>query len=205
MFNIKHSEIYYILKKKLNQIKNNNNFLEFGIILKIFDGIVRIFGLKKAFYGEVIQFYNYEKGIVLSLEEDNIGVVLFNYFTNLKEGDIAKRTYKVLSIYVGEYMMGRVINPLGLQIDGNEIFTKKKLFEMPIERKAPGVIYRQFVNEPLQTGIKFIDSMIPIGRGQRELIIGDRQTGKTSIAIDTIINQKYFYKKKKKFIVFMLQ
>lgn len=198
MFNIKHSEIYYILKKKLNQIKNNNNFLEFGIILKIFDGIVRIFGLKKAFYGEVIQFYNYEKGIVLSLEEDNIGVVLFNYFTNLKEGDIAKRTYKVISIYVGEYMMGRVINPLGLQIDGNEIFTKKKLFEMPIERKAPGVIYRQFVNEPLQTGIKFIDSMIPIGRGQRELIIGDRQTGKTSIAIDTIINQKYFYKKKKK-------
>ncbi|WP_341665447.1 F0F1 ATP synthase subunit alpha [Blattabacterium cuenoti] len=195
MSDLKYSEISSILKKELSNFQFESKLSEFGVIVQIGDGVVRSFGLNSAFYGELVEFQNGIKGMVLNLEEDHVSIVLLSSSKNLKEGDIVKKTGKIFSIKVGENMLGRVVDILGNPIDGKGPI-EGKLFEMPLERKAPGVIYREPVKEPLQTGIKFIDSMIPIGRGQRELIIGDRQTGKTTIAIDTIINQKRFFEKK---------
>ncbi len=167
---------------------------EIGTVLQVGDGIARIYGLNNAQSGELVQFQNGLQAIVLNLEEDNVGAVLLGPSKGIKEGDTVKRTGKIASINVGEGMLGRVVNTLGMPIDGKGPI-EGETFQMPIERKAPGVIYRQPVNEPLQTGIKAVDAMIPIGRGQRELVIGDRQTGKTAVVIDTIINQKEFYDK----------
>ncbi len=195
MADIKPAEVSAILRKQLSGFDDEAKLEEVGTVLQMGDGIARIFGLDNAQSGELIEF---EKtglmGIVLNLEEDNVGAVLLGESKDIREGDIVKRTGRIASIQVGEGMLGRVINTLGEPMDGKGEIKGKK-YELPIERKAPGVIYRQPVNEPLQTGIKPIDAMIPIGRGQRELIIGDRQTGKTAIAIDTIINQKEFYDK----------
>lgn len=195
MAEIKPAEVSAILRQQLAGFKSEAELEEVGTVLQIGDGIARIYGLNNVESGELIEFEKGAlKGIVLNLEEDNVGVVLLGDTNEINEGDKVKRTGKIASVNVGEGMLGRVINTLGEPIDGKgEI--KGELFEMPLERKAPGVIYRQPVNEPLQTGIKPIDAMIPIGRGQRELIIGDRQTGKTAIAIDAIINQKEFYDK----------
>ena len=197
MADIKPSEVTAILRKQLQNFDSKSQLEETGTILIVGDGIARVYGLQNARSGELVVFENSEDiimGIVLNLEEDNVGIVLLGDAKTLNEGDICKRTGKIASINVGEGLLGRVINTLGVPIDGKgEI--EGQLYEMPIERKAPGVIFRQPVKEPLQTGIKSIDAMIPIGRGQRELIIGDRQTGKTAIAIDTIINQKEFYDK----------
>ncbi|WP_185858591.1 F0F1 ATP synthase subunit alpha [Blattabacterium cuenoti] len=192
MSDLKYSEISSILKEELSNFQFESKLSEYGIIVQIGDGIVRSFGLNSAFYGELVEFHTGIKGIVFNLEEDHVSIVLLHPSKDIKEGDQVKRTGKVLSIKVGEGMLGRVIDILGNPIDGKGPI-EGKLFEMPLERKAPGVIYREPVKESLYTGIKFIDSMIPIGRGQRELIIGDRQTGKTTIAIDTIINQKKFF------------
>ncbi|MDQ3192140.1 MAG: F0F1 ATP synthase subunit alpha [Bacteroidota bacterium] len=192
MAEIRPAEISAILRQQLSNFKTETELEEVGTVLQIGDGIARVYGLTKVQSGELVEFENGLKGIVLNLEEDNVGVVLLGEYLAIKEGDIVKRTKKIASINVGEQMVGRVVNTLGTPIDGKGPIGGE-LFEMPLERKAPGVIYRQPVNEPLQTGIKAIDSMIPIGRGQRELIIGDRQTGKTAVAIDTIINQKEFY------------
>ncbi|WP_185882989.1 F0F1 ATP synthase subunit alpha [Blattabacterium cuenoti] len=194
MSDLKYSEIASILKKKLSDFQFESKLSEYGIVVQIGDGIVRAFGLNSSFYGELVEFDSNIKGIILNLEEDHVSIVLLESSKNIKEGDIVQRTEKTFTSKVGEGMLGRVINVLGDPIDGKGPISGE-LFEMPLERKAPGIIYREPVNEPLQTGIKFIDSMIPIGRGQRELIIGDRQTGKTTIAIDTIINQKKFFKK----------
>ncbi|WP_341655610.1 F0F1 ATP synthase subunit alpha [Blattabacterium cuenoti] len=194
MSDLKYSEISSILKEELSNFQFESKLSEFGVIVQIGDGVVRSFGLNSAFYGELVEFQNGIKGMVLNLEKDHVSIVLLSPSKNLKEGDIVKKTGKIFSIKVGEKMLGRVVDILGNPIDGKGPI-EGKLFEMPLERKAPGVIYREPVQEPLQTGIKFIDSMIPIGRGQRELIIGDRQTGKTTIAIDTIINQKRFFEK----------
>ncbi|BBA17017.1 F0F1 ATP synthase subunit alpha [Blattabacterium cuenoti] len=194
MSDLKYSEISSILKEELSNFQFESKLTESGIIVQIGDGIVRAFGLNSAFYGELVEFHFGIKGMVLNLEEDHVSIVLFSSSKKLKEGDTVKRTGKIFSIKVGENMLGRVVDVLGNPIDGKGPI-EGKLFEMPLERKAPGVIYREPVQEPLQTGIKFIDSMIPIGKGQRELIIGDRQTGKTTIAIDTIINQKRFFEK----------
>ena len=190
--NIKVSEVSEILRLQLQGIDSGVQFDEVGTVLQVSDGVARIYGLKKAEANELLQFENGVKAIVMNLEEDNVGAVLLGPTSYIKEGDSVKRTKRVASIHVGESMLGRVINPLGEALDGKGDITGE-LLEMPLERKAPGVIFRQPVNEPLQTGLKAIDAMIPIGRGQRELIIGDRQTGKTSIAIDTIINQKENY------------
>ncbi len=192
--NIKPEEISAILRKQLSGVQSAAELEEVGTVLEVGDGIARIYGLTKARAGELIEFENGIEAIVLNLEEDNVGVVLMGETEKVKEGFTAKRTGKIASIKVGEGLVGRVVDTLGQPIDGKGPITGE-LIDMPIERKAPGVIYRQPVNEPLQTGIKAIDSMIPIGRGQRELIIGDRQTGKTAIAIDTIINQREFYEK----------
>jgi F-type H+-transporting ATPase subunit alpha len=178
----------------LANVKNDSELEEVGTVLQVGDGIARIYGLNQVKSGELIEFENGTNAIVLNLEEDNVGAVLLGESTSIKEGDTVKRTGRIASINVGEGMLGRVVDTLGNPIDGKGAI-EGETFEMPLERKAPGVIYRQPVNEPLQTGIKAIDAMIPIGRGQRELIIGDRQTGKTAIAIDTIINQKEFYDK----------
>jgi len=197
MNEIKPSEITAILREQLNSLNFKTELEETGTILLVGDGIARVYGLQNALAGELVFFEKPQgivTGIVLNLEEDNVGVVLLGDSKNLNEGDICKRTGRVSCIKVGEGLLGRVINTIGEPIDGKGEL-KGKLFEMPIERKAPGVIFRQPVKEPLQTGIKAIDAMIPIGRGQRELIIGDRQTGKTAIAIDTIINQKEFFDK----------
>jgi len=196
MTEIKPSEVSQILKQELNNLNNQTSLDETGTVLAVGDGIARLYGLTNAESGELIEFNNdkNQQGIVLNLEEDNVGAVLLGSSTLIKEGDIVKRTRKIASVHVGEGMLGRVVNALGKPIDGKGPI-KGETYEMPLERKAPGVIYRQPVNEPLQTGIKAIDAMIPIGRGQRELIIGDRQTGKTSVALDTIINQKEFYDK----------
>jgi len=193
MAEIKPAEVSAILKQELAGFESEAVLEEVGSILQIGDGIARVYGINNVEAGELVEF---EKtglmGIVLNLEEDNVGIVLLGDVEDLNEGDKVKRTGRIASLNVGEGMLGRVIDTLGKPIDGKgEI--KGKTYEMPLERKAPGVIYRQPVNEPLQTGIKPIDAMIPIGRGQRELIIGDRQTGKTAIAVDTIINQKEFY------------
>lgn len=187
--NIKVSEVSEILRMQLEGITSAVQFDEVGTVLQVSDGVVRIYGLNNAEANELLVFENGLKAIVMNLEEDNVGAVLLGLTSNIKEGDTVKRTGKVASIQVSEAMLGRVINPLGEAIDGKGKMTGETV-EMPLERKAPGVIFRQPVVEPLQTGLKAIDAMIPIGRGQRELIIGDRQTGKTSIAIDAIINQR---------------
>ena len=195
MAEIKPAEVSAILRRELAGYQNEAELEEVGTVLQIGDGIARIYGLGNAESGELIEFEkNGLKAIVLNLEEDNIGAVLLGEAYDLKEGDSVRRTRKIASIDVGEGFLGRVITTLGEPIDGKGKIIGER-FEMPIERKAPGVIYRQPVNQPLQTGIKAIDAMIPIGRGQRELIIGDRQTGKTAIAIDAIINQREFYEK----------
>ena len=192
MAQIKAAEVSAILKKQLANFDASVSLEEVGTVLEVGDGIARIFGLSKVENGELVHFESGQEGMVLNLEEDHVGVVLLGSSTQIKEGDTVKRTKTIASIKVGEGIVGRVINTLGEPIDGKGPILGE-LYEMPFERKAPGVIYRQPVNEPLQTGIKAIDAMIPIGRGQRELIIGDRQTGKTAIAVDAIINQKSFY------------
>jgi F-type H+-transporting ATPase subunit alpha len=180
------------LRQQLAGLNQGSDLEEVGTVLQVGDGVARIYGLNNVEAGELIELAGGVKAIVLNLEEDNVGAVLLGESRGVKEGDIAKRTRKIASIQVGEGMLGRVINTLGAPLDGKGPIEGER-FDMPLERKAPGVIFRQPVNEPLQTGIKAIDAMIPIGRGQRELIIGDRQTGKTAVAIDTIINQKEFY------------
>ncbi len=192
MAGIKPGEVSSILKKELEGFTTNSELEEVGSVLQVGDGIARIYGLSNVQSNELIEFESGMKGIVLNLEEDNVGAVLLGSSEEVKEGDQVKRTKRIASIRVGEGLLGRVINTIGETIDGKGPINGE-LFEMPLERKAPGVIYRQPVNEPIQTGLKPIDAMIPIGRGQRELIIGDRQTGKTAIAIDTIINQKEFF------------
>tara|TARA_B100000989_G_scaffold156696_2_gene117011 strand:- start:4347 stop:5924 length:1578 start_codon:yes stop_codon:yes gene_type:complete len=192
MAEINPAEVSSILREQLAGAASAAQLEEVGTVLQVGDGIARIYGLTSVQSGELIEFENGVRGIVLNLEEDNVGVVLLEPSGDLKEGSTAKRTNTIASVKVGEGMLGRVVNMLGEPIDGKGPITGET-FEMPVERKAPGVIFRQPVNEPLQTGIKSIDAMIPIGRGQRELIIGDRQTGKTTVAIDTIINQKEFY------------
>ena len=192
MAEVKPAEVSAILRQQLSGFKSEAELEEVGTVLQVGDGIARIYGLSKVQSGELIEFATGLQGIVLNLEEDNVGAVLLGESTKVKEGDTVKRTGKIASIKVGEGMLGRVVDTLGNAIDGKGPIGGQ-LYEMPLERKAPGVIFRQPVNEPLQTGIKAIDAMIPIGRGQRELIIGDRQTGKTAVAIDTIINQKEFY------------
>ncbi len=194
MADVKPDEISSILREQLSGLKTAAQLEEVGTVLQVGDGIARVYGLTNARAGELVEFQNEIKAIVLNLEEDNVGVVLMGPSDKIKEGDTVKRTGVIASIRVGEGMVGRVVNTLGDPIDGKGPITGQ-LYEMPLERKAPGVIYRQPVNEPLQTGIKAIDAMIPIGRGQRELIIGDRQVGKTAVAIDTIINQKEFFEK----------
>ena len=192
MVDVKPDEISAILKQQLSGFKTEAELEEVGTVLQVGDGIARVYGLLKAQAGELVEFETGTQAIVLNLEEDNVGVVLLGDASGISEGSNVRRTNRIASIEVGEGMCGRVVNALGFPIDGKGPI-QGVTYEMPIERKAPGVIYRQPVTEPLQTGIKAIDSMIPIGRGQRELIIGDRQTGKTAIAIDTIINQKEFY------------
>ncbi len=192
MVDVKPDEISAILRQQLSNFKTSSELEEVGTVLQVGDGIARIYGLNNAKSGELVSFENGVRAIVLNLEEDNVGVVLMGASDNIKEGDTVRRTGNIASIKVGESMLGRVVNALGEPIDGKGPL-EGDLYEMPLERKAPGVIYRQPVNEPLQTGLKPIDAMIPIGRGQRELIIGDRQTGKTAIAIDTIINQREFF------------
>jgi F-type H+/Na+-transporting ATPase subunit alpha len=191
---LKPSEVSKVLKQQLREIDTKAQLDEIGTVLQVGDGIARVYGMSNVCSNELIEFDSGVRGIVMNLEEDNIGAVLLGDTDKIKEGDTVKRTGRIASILVSEGMLGRVINTLGEPIDGKGPIMGKT-FEMPFERKAPGVIFRRPVNEPLQTGIKAIDAMIPIGRGQRELIIGDRQTGKTSIAVDTIINQKEFYDK----------
>ncbi len=191
---LNHQKFPKVLKQQLREIDTKAQLDEIGTVLQVGDGIARVYGMSNVCSNELIEFDSGVRGIVMNLEEDNIGAVLLGDTDKIKEGDTVKRTGRIASILVSEGMLGRVINTLGEPIDGKGPITGKT-FEMPFERKAPGVIFRRPVNEPLQTGIKAIDAMIPIGRGQRELIIGDRQTGKTSIAVDTIINQKEFYDK----------
>jgi F-type H+-transporting ATPase subunit alpha len=192
MVDVKPDEISAILKQQLSGFKTEAELEEVGTVLQVGDGIARVYGLSKAQAGELVEFETGVQAIVLNLEEDNVGVVLLGSGDGIKEGSTVRRTNKIASIDVGEGFVGRVVDPLGTPLDGKGPITGDR-YAMPLERRAPGVIYRQPVNEPLQTGIKAIDAMIPIGRGQRELIIGDRQVGKTTIAIDTIINQKEFY------------
>jgi F-type H+-transporting ATPase subunit alpha len=194
MAEIRPEEVSAILREQLSGARTNAELEEVGTVLTVGDGVARVYGLTKAQAGELIQFENGLRAMVLNLEEDNVGAVLLGESQGIKEGDTVKRTGLIASIKVGEGVLGRVVDTLAEPIDGKGPL-KGELFEMPMERKAPGVIFRQPVSEPLQTGIKAIDSMIPVGRGQRELIIGDRQTGKTAVAIDTIINQKEFYEK----------
>jgi F-type H+-transporting ATPase subunit alpha len=186
------AEISNILKQQLSGFEGFDSLEEVGTVLEVGDGIARVYGLTNVQYGELVQFENGLEAIVLNLEEDNVGVVLLGPAEDIKEGSTVKRTKRIASIRVGEGIVGRVVDTLGNPIDGKGPIAGET-FEMPLERKAPGVIYRQPVNEPLQTGVKAVDAMIPIGRGQRELIIGDRQTGKSTVAIDTILNQKEFF------------
>lgn len=192
MVDIKPDEISAILRQQLTNFNASANLDEVGTVLQVGDGIARVYGLNGVRQGELVEFENGVRAIALNLEEDNVGVVLMGDGGDIKEGAQVRRTGRIASIKVGEGMVGRVVNTLGEPIDGKGPITGE-LYEMPIERKAPGVIFREPVKEPLQTGIKSIDAMIPIGRGQRELVIGDRQTGKTAICLDTIINQKEFY------------
>ena len=190
---IRPNEVSEILFQQLQQLNDGQDFDEIGTVLTVGDGVARVYGLRNAAANELLEFENGTMAIVMNLEEDNVGCVLLGPTSDIKEGQVVKRTYRIASIRVNDNMLGRVINPLGEAIDGQGEIDLTNSFEMPLDRKAPGVIYRQPVKEPLQTGLKGVDSMIPIGRGQRELIIGDRQTGKTAIALDTIINQKSFY------------
>ena len=192
MADINPAEVSAILKKQLEGHSDVSSMDEVGTVLEVGDGIARVFGLSNAQYGELVSFDQGLEGMVLNLEEDHVGVVLFGPSKGVKEGDTVKRTQRITSINVGEGVSGRVLNTLGQPIDGKGPISGE-VFEMPLERKAPGVVFRQPVNEPLQTGIKSIDAMIPVGRGQRELVIGDRQTGKTTVCIDTILNQKEFF------------
>ncbi|MFN5630141.1 MAG: F0F1 ATP synthase subunit alpha [Bacteroidota bacterium] len=194
MADVKPAEVSAIIREQLSGFKTEAQLEEVGTVLQVGDGIARIYGLSNVQSGELIEFDNGKKGLVLNLEEDNVGAVILGSSNDIKEGDNVKRTKKIASVNVGEGMLGRVVDTLGTPIDGKGPITGET-FEMPLERKAPGVIYRQPVTEPMQTGIKAIDAMIPIGRGQRELIIGDRQTGKTAVAIDAIINQREFFEK----------
>lgn len=194
---IKPSEVSEVLLQQLKGIQTDLKFEEVGTVLNVGDGVARLYGLRNAEANELLEFENGTMAIVMNLEEDNVGCILLGPTSGIKEGMTAKRTHRIASIRVNDSMLGRVINPLGEAIDGLGELDLTESFEMPLERKAPGVIYRQPVKEPLQTGIKAVDSMIPIGRGQRELIVGDRQTGKTAIALDTIINQKSFYEEGK--------
>src|SRR6202046_2688282 len=189
MVEVRPDEVSAILRQQLAGFKSESELEEVGTVLQVGDGIARVYGLTKVQSGELVEFGTGLQGIVLNLEEDNVGVVLLGKSDDIKEGDTVKRTKRIASINVGEGMLGRVVDTLGAPIDGKGAI-KGKTYEMPLERKAPGVIYRQPVTEPLQTGIKAIDAMIPIGRGQRELVIGDRQTGKTAVCIDTIINNR---------------
>ncbi|PCJ64131.1 MAG: F0F1 ATP synthase subunit alpha [Bacteroidetes bacterium] len=189
---IRPDEVSSIIKEQLAGVKTEAQLEEVGTVLQVGDGIARIYGLTQVKSGELIEFDNGVQGIVLNLEEDNVGAVLLGSSTDISEGDTVKRTNRIASLKVGEGMLGRVVNTLGEPIDGKGPI-QGETYEMPLERKAPGVIYREPVSEPLQTGLKAIDAMIPIGRGQRELVIGDRQTGKTAVCLDTIINQKEFY------------
>ena len=190
---IKPSEVSEILLKQLEGINSDEKFDEVGTVLTVSDGVARIYGLRNAEANELLEFENGTMAIVMNLEEDNVGCILLGPTVGIKEGQKVKRTHRIASIRVSDKFLGRVVNPLGEPIDGQGDIDLSDSFEMPLDRKAPGVIYRQPVKEPLQTGLKSVDSMIPLGRGQRELIIGDRQTGKTAIAIDTIINQKGNY------------
>ena len=190
---IKPSEVSQMLLEQLRGVNGGQQFDEVGTVLQVSDGVARIYGLRNAEANELLEFENGTMAIVMNLEEDNVGCVLLGSTSDIKEGMVVKRTKRIASIRVNDNMLGRVINPLGEAIDGLGTIDLQNSFEMPLDRKAPGVIYRQPVKEPLQTGLKAVDSMIPIGRGQRELIIGDRQTGKTAIALATIINQKSFY------------
>jgi F-type H+/Na+-transporting ATPase subunit alpha len=192
MVDIKPDEISAILRQQLTNFDAGASLEEVGTVLQIGDGIARVYGLNSVRQGELVQFENGVKAIAMNLEEDNVGVVMMGEYSDIKEGDKVTRTGQIASIKVGEGMAGRVVNTLGEPIDGKGPLVGE-LYEMPLERKAPGVIFREPVKEPLQTGIKAIDAMIPVGRGQRELVIGDRQTGKSAICIDTIINQKEFY------------
>ena len=192
MAEIKPAEISAILRKQVENFESGATLEEVGTVLQVGDGIARIYGLSNVQYGELVEFDNGLEAIVLNLEEDNVGVVLLGPSTGIKEGSTAKRTQRIASLKAGEGLVGRVVNTLGFPIDGKGAIGGE-LFEMPLERKAPGVIFRQPVTEPLQTGVKAVDAMIPVGRGQRELVIGDRQTGKSTVCIDTILNQKEFY------------
>jgi F-type H+-transporting ATPase subunit alpha len=194
MADVRPDEVSAILREQLSNFKSEAELEEVGTVLQIGDGVARIYGLSKAQSGELLEFENGLKALVLNLEEDNVGAVLLGESAEIKEGDTVKRTGRIASVQVGEGLVGRVVDTLGTPIDGKGPISGET-FEMPLERKAPGVIYRQPVTEPLQTGIKSIDAMIPIGRGQRELIIGDRQTGKTAVVIDTILNQREFFEK----------
>jgi F-type H+-transporting ATPase subunit alpha len=192
MLDVRPDEVSAVLRQQLSNSLTEAQLEEIGTVLQVGDGVARIYGLTKAQAGELLEFEGGLKGMVLNLEEDNVGAVLLGEYSAIKEGSIVKRTKQIAFVNVGEGMLGRVVNTLGNPIDGKGPIAGE-LYKMPLERKAPGVIYRQPVTEPLQTGIKAIDAMIPIGRGQRELIIGDRQTGKTTVALDAIINQKEFY------------
>lgn len=192
MAEVNPAEVSAILKQQLSGFDAGASLDEVGTVLSVGDGIARVYGLSNAQYGELVSFTSGMEGIVLNLEEDNVGVVLLGPSTGIAEGDTVKRTQRIASLKVGEGIVGRVVNTLGEPIDGKGAI-EGDLYEMPLERKAPGVVFRQPVTEPLQTGIKSIDAMIPVGRGQRELVIGDRQTGKTTVCIDTILNQKEFY------------
>lgn len=192
MAEIKPAEVSAILKQQLSNLDDQASLNEVGTVLTIGDGIANVYGLSNAQYGEIVTFEGGLEGLILNLEEDSVGVVLLGPSKAISEGDTVKRTKRIASINVGEGIVGRVVNTLGQPIDGKGAISGDKI-EMPLERKAPGVIFREPVTEPLQTGIKSIDAMVPVGRGQRELIIGDRQTGKTTVAIDTILNQKEFY------------
>ncbi len=189
MAEVRPDEISAILRKQLSGYESEIDIYDVGTVLQVGDGIARVYGLSKVMMSELVEFPNDVFGMVLNLDEDSVGCVLFGESTKVKEGDTVKRTKRVASMPVGEAMLGRVITPLGIPVDGKGAINTEKY--LPIERKALGVIQRQPVKEPLQTGISAIDAMIPIGRGQRELIIGDRQTGKTAVAVDAIINQKY--------------
>ncbi|MBQ3680785.1 MAG: F0F1 ATP synthase subunit alpha, partial [Paludibacteraceae bacterium] len=193
MSDIKPSEVYDILKQQLAGMESTARMEEVGKVLQVKDGVAIIFGLDNVQANELIEFENGMMGVVMNLEEDNVGAVLFGPSENIKEGFSVKRTGRIASVMAGDGLLGRVVDTLGNPIDGKGPI-QGQLYEMPLERKAPGVVFRQPVNQPLQTGLKAIDSQIPIGRGQRELIIGDRQTGKTAIAVDTIINQRENFK-----------
>ncbi|MFM6914600.1 MAG: F0F1 ATP synthase subunit alpha, partial [Aquirufa sp.] len=194
MASVRPDEVSAILREQLSQAKTVAELEEVGTVLQVGDGVARIYGLSNVQAGELIVFENGLKALALNLEEDNVGAVLLGDSSSVKEGDTVKRTNLIASVKVGDGILGRVVNTLGEPIDGNGPIAGD-LYEMPLESKAPGVIFRQPVTEPLQSGIKAIDAMIPVGRGQRELVIGDRQTGKTAVCIDTIINQKEFYDK----------